>query len=169
VNTKELKFNMSCMKAHDCHVIMTQLLPVAIRGVLPVKAQDPIIKLCSFFNSISHKVIDLEMLDKLQQDLVHAINRLEMHFPPTLFDISVHLLVHLVSQIKALGPIFLHQMFPFERMMSVLRKYVRNIYRPEGCMVQGWSTEESVEFYTYYLGFDRIGILVSCHEGRLIG
>ena len=53
--------------------------------------------------------------------------------------------------------------------MSVLRKYVRNIYRPEGCMVQGWSTEESVEFCTYYLGFDRIGILVSCHEGRLIG
>ena len=53
--------------------------------------------------------------------------------------------------------------------MSVLRKYVRNIYRPEGCMVQGWSTEESVEFCTYYLGFGRIGILVSCHEGRLIG
>ena len=30
VNTKELKFNMSCMKAHDCHVIMTQLLLVAL-------------------------------------------------------------------------------------------------------------------------------------------
>ena len=29
-NMKELKFNMSCMKAHDCHVIMTQLLLVAL-------------------------------------------------------------------------------------------------------------------------------------------
>jgi hypothetical protein len=55
---KDLKFNMSCLKAHDCHVIMTQLLPVAIRGVLPKKVWELIIKFCSFFNAISHKVID---------------------------------------------------------------------------------------------------------------
>jgi len=48
-------------------------------------------------------------LDKLQTDIVHTLYRLEMHFPPTFFDISVHLLVHLVDQIKALGPMFLHQ------------------------------------------------------------
>ena len=168
-NMKELKFNMSCMKAHDCHVIMTQLLPVALRGVLPVKVRDPIIKLCSFFNAISHKVIDPNTLDKLQADLIHTINRLEMHFPPTFFDISVHLITHLVAQIKALGPIFLHQMFPFERLMSVLRKYVRNRYRPEGCMVNGWSTEEAVEFCTYYLDLNRMGVPVSRHEGRLGG
>jgi len=40
---------------------------------------------------------------------------------------------------------------------------------PEGCMVQGWSTEESIEFCTYYMGLDQIGIPVSHHEGRLIG
>ena len=32
---RELKFNYGPMKAHDCHVIMTQLLPVALRGILP--------------------------------------------------------------------------------------------------------------------------------------
>ena len=57
-NMKDLKFNMSCLKAHDCHVIMAQLLPVAIRGVLLEKVREPIIKFCSFFNAISHKVID---------------------------------------------------------------------------------------------------------------
>ena len=36
-NMKDLRFNMSCLKAHDCHVIMTQLLPIAIRGVLLLK------------------------------------------------------------------------------------------------------------------------------------
>jgi hypothetical protein len=55
VNMKDLKFNMNLMKAHDCHIIMTQLLPVAIRDVLPDKVRDLIIKLCSFFNTISHK------------------------------------------------------------------------------------------------------------------
>jgi hypothetical protein len=54
-------------------------------------------------------------------------------------------------------------------MMSLLRKYVRNRYRPEGCMVQGRSMEESIEFCTYYLGLNRIGVPISRHEGRLIG
>jgi hypothetical protein len=39
-------------------------------------------------------------------------------------------------------------------------------YRPEGCMVEGWSIEEAIEFCTYYLGLNRIGVPVSQHEGR---
>jgi hypothetical protein len=63
VNMKELKFNYGTMKAHDYHVIMTQLLPVTLRGLLPPKVRAPLIKLCSFFNAISKKVIDVSMLD----------------------------------------------------------------------------------------------------------
>ena len=65
VNMRELKFNYGPMKAHDCHVIMTQLLPIALRGILPPKVCAPIIKLCSFFNAISKKVIDVSMLEQL--------------------------------------------------------------------------------------------------------
>ena len=65
VNMRELKFNYGPMKAHDCHVIMTQLLPVALHGILPPKVCVPIIKLCSFFNAISKKVIDVSMLEQL--------------------------------------------------------------------------------------------------------
>ena len=64
-NMKDSKFNMSCLEGHDCHVIMTQLLPIAIRGVHPEKVREPIIKFCSFFNAISHKVIDPMDLEKL--------------------------------------------------------------------------------------------------------
>ena len=64
-NMKDLKFNMSCLKAHDCYVIMTLLLSIAIRGVLPMKVREPIIKFCSFFNVISHKVMDPMELKKL--------------------------------------------------------------------------------------------------------
>ena len=105
---KDLKFNMGCLKAHDCHVTMMQLLPIAIRGVLPEKVREPIIKFCSFFNAISHKVIDPMELKKLHDDLIHTLTRLEMHLPPTFFDMSMHLVVHLVRQIKLLGPILLH-------------------------------------------------------------
>ena len=33
INVEEKKFTN--LKSHDCHVLMTQLLPVALRGVLP--------------------------------------------------------------------------------------------------------------------------------------
>ena len=52
VNMREVKFYYAPMKAHDYHVIMTQLLPIALRGILPPKVRAPIIKLCSFFNAI---------------------------------------------------------------------------------------------------------------------
>jgi hypothetical protein len=137
VNMRELKFNYGTMKAHDCHVIMTQLLPVTLCGILPPKVCALLIKLCSFFNVIS-KVIDRSMLDQLLWDIAETLVRLEMHFPPTYFDISLHLLIHLVDQIRALGPMYLHQMFPFERLMKVFRRYVRNRFSPEGDMVEGW-------------------------------
>jgi len=53
--------------------------------------------------------------------------------------------------------------------MSVFRKYVRNRFRPKGCMVQGWLTGEAIEFCTHYLDISRVGVPVSCHEGRLQG
>ena len=55
VNMRALKFIYGPMKAHDCHVVMTQLLPVALRDILPPKFRTLIIKLCPFFNAISKK------------------------------------------------------------------------------------------------------------------
>ena len=36
-------------------------------------------------------------------------------------------------------------------------------------MVEGWSTEEAIEFCTYYLDIKRVGVPESRHEGRLRG
>jgi hypothetical protein len=53
------------MKSHDCHILLTQLLPVAIGGILPPNVRHSINKLCFFFNSICSKVIDPEKLHDL--------------------------------------------------------------------------------------------------------
>jgi hypothetical protein len=47
-----------------------------------------------------------------------------------------HLLVHLVKEITILGPIFLHNMWPFERFMSVLKKDVLIRARSEGSITK---------------------------------
>ena len=81
-----------------------------------------------------------------------------------------HLLVHIVKEIGILGPGFLHNMFPFERYMLVLKKYVRIWCSPEGCIAKGYGTEEVIEFCTDYIDDLRpIGVPLPCHEGRLGG
>ncbi|GMN37677.1 hypothetical protein TIFTF001_042671 [Ficus carica] len=53
VSMKDLR--LIGMKTHDCHILMQQLLPLALRGVLTKDVRFTITKLCSFFNSICSK------------------------------------------------------------------------------------------------------------------
>jgi hypothetical protein len=81
-----------------------------------------------------------------------------------------HLVVHLVEEIATLGPIFLQNMFPFERFMGVLKKYVHNRARLEGSISKGYGTEEVIEFYVDFIpDLKSIGVPESRHEGRLSG
>jgi hypothetical protein len=81
-----------------------------------------------------------------------------------------HLLVHLVKEITILGPVFLHNMWPFEGFMSVLKKYVLNRARPKGSIAKGYVTEEVIQFCVDFVdSIESIGVPVSRHEGSLLG
>jgi hypothetical protein len=43
---------------HDCHVLMTQLLLVALSRILPPHVRLATVKLCAFLNAISQKAIN---------------------------------------------------------------------------------------------------------------
>jgi hypothetical protein len=62
--------NFTNLKSHECHILMTQLLLVALRGILPENVRLEIMKLCAFLNEISQKAIDPNKLIKLQSDVV---------------------------------------------------------------------------------------------------
>ena len=166
INMAEKKFQN--LKSHDCHVIMTQLLPVALRGLLPENVRLAIVKLCAFLNAISQKVIDLEILPRFRSDLVQCVVSFKLVFPPSFFNIMTHVLVHLVDEIAVLGPVFLQNMFPFERFMGVLKKYVCNRARPEGSISTGHQTEEVIGFCVDFIpDLKKIGLPQSRYEGRL--
>ena len=168
INMAEKKFQN--LKSHDCHVIMTQLLPVALRGLLSENVRLAIVKLCAFLNAISQKVIDPEIIPRLQNDLVQCLVSFELVFPPSFFNIMTHVLVHLVDEIVILGPVFLHNMFPFERFMGVLKKYVHNRARPEGSISMGHQTEDVIGFCVEFIpGLKKIGLPKLQYEGRLTG
>jgi hypothetical protein len=94
-------------------------------------------KFYSFFNAISQKVVDPMKLTKLQDHLILTMCNLETIFPPSFFDLIPHLLFHIVHEMKYLGPVFLHQMYPFERFITILKMYIHNQSHPKGCMVHG--------------------------------
>ncbi|XP_019156907.1 PREDICTED: uncharacterized protein LOC109153494 [Ipomoea nil] len=153
VSMKDLK--LVGMKSHDCHVLMQQMLHIAIRD---------------FYPNMLGKVVDADVLDALQAEVVVTLCQLEMYFPPSFFDIMVHLIVHLVREIKMTGPVFMRYMYPFERYMGILKGYLRNRYRPEGSIIEGYGSEEAVEFCTDYLAnVESIGNPKPIHEGRLSG
>jgi hypothetical protein len=56
-------------------------------------------------------------------------------------------------------------MFPFERLMVVLKKYIRNHSRTKGCITKGYATEEVIEFSVDFID-DLSPIGVPCHTMR---
>jgi hypothetical protein len=86
----------------------------------------------------------------------------------------VHHVVHLVPQIEALCPMYLHEMWTYECFMSILNGYVSTRARPEASMIEGYYTEEAIEsggpFCNSILKDQvAIGLPPSRHGGRLYG
>ena len=104
-----------------------------------------------FFNAIFRKVIDPQQLDVLENEAAIVLCQLEMYFPPSFFNIMVHLIVHLVREIRMCGPVFLRWIYPIERYMKVLKGYTKNQYRPEASIVERYVAEEAIEFCSQYM------------------
>ncbi|XP_021846923.2 uncharacterized protein [Spinacia oleracea] len=168
VSMKDLK--LIGMKSHDYHILMEHLLPVAIRSILPDHVRDAITKLCIFFSEICSKEIDPSKLTSLQSGIIITLCQLEMYFPPSFFDIMVHLTVHLVREIQLCGPAYLRYMYPVERYMKILKDYVMNGSRPEGCIAERYVLEEAIEHCSQFLSsLEAVGIPKPRYSGGIEG
>jgi hypothetical protein len=125
-----------------------------------------ITRLGYFFNFITQKVITEAELPALKEFIAETICQFEMCFPPSFFDMMVHLMVHMVDQIQELGPVYLHQMWTYERFMSTLNRYVHNRAYPEGSMIEAYTTEESINCCTKYIR-DGNAIGLPCHYTKV--
>jgi hypothetical protein len=52
VSVKDMKIYFNLMKSHDCHVLMTAILPVALRGIKTELVRNAVTNLCLLFNAI---------------------------------------------------------------------------------------------------------------------
>ncbi|XP_013632806.1 PREDICTED: uncharacterized protein LOC106338356 [Brassica oleracea var. oleracea] len=128
-----------------------KLLPIALKGVLPKGPRLAISRLCAFFNLLCQRVIDREQLLVMEAEIVETLCLFERYFPPSFFDIMVHLTVHLGREARLGGPVHFRWMYPFERYMKVLKNFVRNPARPEGCIAESYLAEECMKFCSEFL------------------
>ena len=90
--------------------------------------------------------------------------------PTIIFDIIPQLMMHMVDQVRWLGPMYFNEMWSYERFMSILNCYVHNRAHPEGSMIERYCAEEVIEACQDYLREEDIralGLLVTHHKGRL--
>lgn len=103
------------LKSHDYHILMQQLLPVVIRGLLPKGPKNAIFRMCTFFNKICQRVVDRENILALEGEVFETVCMFERFFPLAFFDIMVHLSIHLGREVQLCGLVHYRWMHPFER------------------------------------------------------
>jgi len=142
---------VSGLKTHDYHVILYKLLPLVVRDILPQDVAIPLIQLSRFFSSLCSMELVESDLEKLTSSIGETLCRLEMLFPPTFFDIVMHLPVHLAEEARIGGPVCYRWVYPIERYLRTLKGYVRNKAQPEGSIGEGYIAEECMTFCSRFL------------------
>nr|XP_016483468.1 PREDICTED: uncharacterized protein LOC107804152 [Nicotiana tabacum] len=119
------------------------LLPAACYALSPQEklkeVSEPIIELGKFFKNLCSKSLTIEDLDILEAEIAVTLCKLQIIFPPTFFDVMIHLPIHLAREAKLGGPVQYRWMY-----LRILKSYVRNLARPEGSIAEGHASDELI-------------------------
>ncbi|XP_071700593.1 uncharacterized protein [Rutidosis leptorrhynchoides] len=148
---KKEEFQLSRMKSHDFYVFIQRVLPLSIRGCLTKEVRVVLYELSGFIQKLCARNVYLDVLEKQEAEIVVILCKLERLLPQSFFDIMIHLLIHLPYEAKLAGPSQYRWMFPFERKIGVLKGYVKNNARPEGCIAERYLDNECLTFCSMYL------------------
>ncbi|XP_015062702.1 uncharacterized protein LOC107008260 [Solanum pennellii] len=71
------------LKSHDSHILLEQMLPFAIRGVLPNNVYDAIFELSIFFRKLCSKTLRVDVFNQLAIQISITLSKLEKIFLST--------------------------------------------------------------------------------------
>jgi hypothetical protein len=84
VHVSEMK--LIGLKSHDNHVLLQQLLSLAIRRILPTRVTAALIRVSNFFRKIYSSTIRVSDMQKLEAEIAETLSILETIFLPAFFD-----------------------------------------------------------------------------------
>ncbi|XP_019256426.1 PREDICTED: uncharacterized protein LOC109234832 [Nicotiana attenuata] len=155
------------LKTHDCHFIMQELLPLALRRSVDKRVSSILIELCTFFRVLCIKELKLEELKLLEEKIPETLSTMEKLFLPGFFTVMIHLVIHLATEAKHAGPVHYRWMYPIERFLGTLKSYIRNHACPEGSIAEAYIANECMAFCSQYLegGDSRSYCSKKCGDG----
>jgi hypothetical protein len=139
------------LKTHDCHILLQRILPVAVRGFLDKDIYEALAELGKFFRELCSRTLNKDVLAEIKKEIPIILVKLEKIFPPAFFDVMVHLAVHLPDEALLRGPVQYGWMYPIERRLYTLKRYVRNRARPEGSIAEAYIADECLTFCSRYM------------------
>jgi hypothetical protein len=129
---------------------MKWLLPNMLWGYMHQDVWKMLAELSYFYRQLCAKEIKKEMMEKLGNEILVLLCKLEKIFPPRWFNPMQHLLIHLPYEAKIGGPMQYRWMYPFERALKRLRHMVGNKTRVEGCITEEFKYKEIAYFTSVY-------------------
>ncbi|WVZ63949.1 hypothetical protein U9M48_013539 [Paspalum notatum var. saurae] len=151
------------LKTHDCHIIMCDLLPLAVSRILPARVSMPLVRLSHYFKKLYSKVICVSEIERLEAEILEILCQLEKIFPPSFFDIMVHLTVHLATEIRLAGPVHYRNMYSIERLLCKYKSMVRTRSHPEGSIAEGCQLYENCVEVLVSIVFNQTTMLPRAH------
>ena len=109
---------------------MQQVMALALRGFLQRGPKTAVMRISKMLWKICSSVWNPFDIEALQADVAQSMTLLEIHFPPSFFDVMTHLVYHLVDELDVSGHVSSRWMYPIERYMKTMKHYVRNPARP---------------------------------------
>ena len=106
---------LSSLKSHDCHVLLYQILLIGLQGFAHKDISIVLFELDNFFQDLCSRTLKRSELEKLEEHIVLILCKLERFFPPSFFDVMIHLAVHLPREAILGGPVQYRWMYPIER------------------------------------------------------
>lgn len=108
----------------------------ALSGLLPKEQEDALFEFFDACSLVWRKVVLRSDIPTLDVKMKRALARLEIHFPCSIMYIKTHTIVHMVSSIDDLGPLYSRSMFPYERSYKKLREWIKNNRYPVASLVK---------------------------------
>lgn len=120
-------------------------------GYVDKEISTTLFELGNFFQDLCSRILRRSELEKLEERIIHILCKLEKIFPPAFFDVMIHLAVHLPREAILGGPVQYRWMYPIERFLGALKKYVTNRVRPESSIAEAYIVKECITFCSMYV------------------
>jgi len=152
------------LKTHSCHILLQRIIRAGLRGLVRKDVYQAIVELGNFFRELCGRNLRIYVVKRLKQDIPLILCKLERIFPPTFFDVMVHLAVQLPNEALLRGPVQYRWMYPIERRLGTLKNFVSNMGRPEGSIANAYMVTILANWKSKSLkwNFKDFGLIAKC-------